>query len=412
MGGVVSSIVRQLRGSDIVPNQTIQKLEESASQVRKKTQEVPENMELVEGHRVEAEDPMRNAQKMVDEATRRYDEAERKLNEARQFVEEALRRIEEDRRKADDDKRELQEAKDEAERQAEVANIAHQEALENLHVQIARADEVETKWMRGDRPVVWPPLEEIEDAKMRFGYTEGKFHFAIAGVAGSGKSSLINAFHGLTNKDSGTANTGVVETTSHVTGYPDPNPKNPFIWYDIPGAGTLDIPDWQYFVAQGLFVFDCIIVLIDNRFFATDIAILENCKRFNIPSYIVRSKANQHISNIMEDMGYDFEMDDGTQRAEMFPVARARFIAETRESVKANLEKAGLPPKRVYIISKDAMVKIIQGRGAAVMDEVQLVEDILEESAQRRLKPKCRDWTGTNYLSTPTISQFGNLEFY
>ncbi|KDQ50089.1 hypothetical protein JAAARDRAFT_186517 [Jaapia argillacea MUCL 33604] len=346
-----------------------------------------------EDARAQAEEDMRKAEDDAKETRRQAEEsrlaaeAERKVvEEQKREAEEAFLRAEEERRLAEEEadraraeQLEADERASEAQRQADVAKAAQQKALENL------------QWMRGDRPVVWPTLEEIESAKIRFDYTEGKFHFAIAGLAGSGKSSLINAFRGLTNNDPRAANTGIVETTLYVTGYPDPDPKNPFIWYDIPGAGTLEIPDWQYFNAQGLFVFDCIIVLIDNRFSATDIAILENCKRFNIPSYIVRSKANQHVLNIMNDMGYDFMTDDGTQRAQLLPAARARFIAETRQSVKANLEKAELPPKRVYIVSKDAVVTVIQGKAMrkdTLMDEVELVEDILKEATRRRMKPK------------------------
>ncbi|OAX36868.1 hypothetical protein K503DRAFT_823675 [Rhizopogon vinicolor AM-OR11-026] len=43
----------------------------------------------------------------------------------------------------------------------------------------------------------------------------------------------------------------------------------------------------------------------------TDIGILTNCRRFKIPTYIVHSKADQHIRNLMRDMGYD--SDDGEE---------------------------------------------------------------------------------------------------
>ncbi|KAJ8580073.1 hypothetical protein M405DRAFT_869747 [Rhizopogon salebrosus TDB-379] len=42
----------------------------------------------------------------------------------------------------------------------------------------------------------------------------------------------------------------------------------------------------------------------------TGVVILTNCKRFNIPTNIVRSKADQHIRNLMRDMGYDSDDDD------------------------------------------------------------------------------------------------------
>ncbi|THU75355.1 P-loop containing nucleoside triphosphate hydrolase protein, partial [Dendrothele bispora CBS 962.96] len=126
----------------------------------------------------------------------------------------------------------------------------------------------------------------------------GKFHFAIAGLSGSGKSSLVNAFRGVLNQTAKAAATGITETTMVVGRYPDPNPDKPCIWYDVPGAGTLTIKDWDYFNKQGLYIFDAIIVLFDNRFTATDIAILRNCERWKIPTFIVRSKSDQQIENL------------------------------------------------------------------------------------------------------------------
>ncbi|KAG1760712.1 hypothetical protein EDD22DRAFT_954706 [Suillus occidentalis] len=115
----------------------------------------------------------------------------------------------------------------------------------------------------------------------------------VVGVAGGGKSSLIDAFRGLRNKDIGSAQTGFTETTLAMARYANPSAEYPYVWYDIPGAGTLKIPDWQYFNARGLYVFDCITVM-----------------RFKIPTYIVRSKADQHIRNTMKDMGYDSDDDE------------------------------------------------------------------------------------------------------
>jgi hypothetical protein len=52
-----------------------------------------------------------------------------------------------------------------------------------------------------------------------------------------------------------------------VTRYPDPHdelPHSRFIWFDVPGAGTLNVPSWQYFNEQGLFVFDIVILVYDT----------------------------------------------------------------------------------------------------------------------------------------------------
>ncbi|KAG2068651.1 P-loop containing nucleoside triphosphate hydrolase protein, partial [Suillus decipiens] len=236
------------------------------------------------------------------------------------------------------------------------------------------------------QPVVTPTPEEVNTAKQRVQYDEDLFHFAVAGVAGGGKSSLINAFCGLRNNDTAAAATGVTETTLATARIPHPNAEYPIVWYDIPGAGTLKIPDWQYFNAQGLYVFDGIIILFDNRFTMTDIAILTNCRRFNIPTYIVRSKADQHISNIMTDRGYNSNDDENEgQKKRLYEAARQHFIQQTRQSVKDNLENADIPDQRVYIISKQTMTDVVKRKGAKnIIEEIELLDDLIQEAQTRR----------------------------
>ncbi|KAG2147430.1 interferon-inducible GTPase-domain-containing protein [Suillus bovinus] len=232
-----------------------------------------------------------------------------------------------------------------------------------------------------------PSEEEIQLAKQRVQYQEGLFHFAITGVSGAGKSSLINAFRGLRNRDQGAAPTGVVETTTDIARFPDPNSNNPFVWYDVPGSGTLNIPDWQYFTAHGLYVFDCIIILFDSRFTMTDLAMLVNCRRFNIPTYIVRSKSDSHIRNIIKDSGYDSDEDeDGSRRNALYSSAREQYIAETRGTVKGNLQEANLPDQRVYIVANSTMVSTVRDQKLSekTIDELELMRDLFREAQSRR----------------------------
>ncbi|KIK34482.1 hypothetical protein CY34DRAFT_97921, partial [Suillus luteus UH-Slu-Lm8-n1] len=232
-----------------------------------------------------------------------------------------------------------------------------------------------------------PSDEEIQSAKLRVQYKEGLFHFAMTGVSGAGKSSLINAFRGLRNRDQGAAPTGVVETTADITRFPDPNPHNPFVWYDVPGSGTSNTPDWQYFTAHGLYVFDCIIILFDSRFTMTDLAMLVNCQRFNIPTYIVRSKSDSHIRNIIKELGYDSDEDeDHCRRNALYSSAREQYIAETRATVQHNLQEANLPDQRVYIVANSTMVSTVKDQKLSekAIDELELMRNLSREAQSRR----------------------------
>ncbi|PCH37658.1 nucleoside triphosphate hydrolase protein, partial [Wolfiporia cocos MD-104 SS10] len=309
----------------------------------------------------------------ADEQRRLAEEQQRIAEEERRRAEEEKARADEDARRAREEREQAQREKEESDRKAAEAAAAREEAEENLR--------------KGIRPIVIPTPEEYAETKRRLQYKEGLFHFAVAGVSGSGKSSLINALRGLRNKDRSAAPTGVTETTSVITRYPDPDPANPFVWYDVPGAGTLKIPDWIYFNAQGLYIFDCIIVLFDNRFTESDVAILRNCERFNITAYIVRSKSNQHIRNILADMGYESDEEDRTLKRTLIREAREKYVTETRASVARNLEEAGLPQQRVYIVAKDTMAKIVREEPAKdFLDELELLRDLLTEARARRSK--------------------------
>lgn len=302
-------------------------------------------------------------------------------------IESAIAKAEEEAEAA---RQAIKEERERARAAQDMAERMSREAAEKARIAKQAQEEAEANLRMGIQPVIIPTPEEVAAAKLKVQYQDHLFHFAVAGVSGSGKSSLINAFRGLRNKDVGAAPTGIVETTSAVDRYPDPNPRNPFVWYDIPGAGTLQQSDWLYFNSQGLFVFDCIIVLFDARFTTTDIAILKNCQRFQIPTYIVRSKADTHIRNIMRDMGYDSSSDDRARRTELYNAAREQYIKETRVTVQRNLQEADLPDQKVYIVCNTTVLSTVKDRTLAskTIDELDLMKDLLEEARSRRCIPQ------------------------
>lgn len=372
--------------------------EEAARQAEEARRSAEEAARRAEEQRRQAEESRRRAEEEArrrEEERRRAEEAQRRAEEQARRAEEERRRVEEERRRAEEAARAAEEARRRAEeerqrreREQQEAERARQEAEKAAAEARAQQEAAEKQLRKGARPVIIPSLQQIQEAKERFQYQEGYLHVGVAGIAGSGKSSLVNALRGIRNGEPGAAETGIVETTSVAARYPDPKPGKRIVWYDVPGAGTLSIPDWIYFADQGLFVLDCILVLFDARFTATDIAILRNCERFRIPAYIVRSKARQHIRNLVHDIGGEDsdDEDDGVVSATALAKAREQYVKESRETVSRNLEAAGLPQQRVYLVDKQTLVPLVRGeaRGSAeVVDENDLLDALSEESRRK-----------------------------
>ncbi|KAF9030241.1 hypothetical protein BDZ89DRAFT_1132542 [Hymenopellis radicata] len=242
------------------------------------------------------------------------------LLEANQRAEEA--RIA--RERADKAAQEKRGAEEHARRFREEAERQKQEA------QKARDD-----LRRGAHPDVWPTLEQFESTKERYGYTPDMVHIAIAGISGCGKSSLVNSFRGLTPRTSGCQN-------------------RPSCGSMFPAQEPSMSSDWEYFNDQGLFIFDAIVVVFADRFCATDIAILKAAKKYCIPAYIVRSKSDQYIRNMMEED--EAEDEDEEVRLER---ACVEYAETTRRNVKDNLARAGHADQDIFLISRATLLTVI-----------------------------------------------------
>ena len=208
----------------------------------------------------------------LEQARIQGEELEKREKEAKEKEEEAKRLADESKQAAlDAQKRELEanaRVMETQKREAEARKAADEARKREEQIQ---KDLQQAKFYleKGIQPEVWPTEEEFQLAKYRVQYDPEKLHFAVCGSSGSGKSSLVNAFRGLKNNSLQAAPTGVVETTTAITRYPDPRKELPykrFVWFDCPGAGTLEIPGWQYFNQQGLFIFDIVVLVYDSVF--------------------------------------------------------------------------------------------------------------------------------------------------
>ncbi|KAH3898123.1 hypothetical protein DPMN_022341 [Dreissena polymorpha] len=103
-------------------------------------------------------------------------------------------------------------------------------------------------------------------------------NIAVAGSAGTGKSTLINSLRGLKADDKGAALTGCTETTTEVTCYPHPENPNLKLW-DLPGVGTLNFPRDTYFETVDFKKYDFLLLVSSSRFSETDLCLL-NIRRF------------------------------------------------------------------------------------------------------------------------------------
>jgi len=359
----------------------------------------------------EANQRAENERKERERAEKERFKADQRAQAAEQDAQREKQRAEQETRAREDAER-LRAAAEEAMERAKVAREAAEAAAEQAKIDQEIAERAaqeameETKKAKEDlangiQPVTWPTAEEYTRTLKERQYQEGKFHFAIAGLSGSGKSSLVNAFRGVLNQTFGAAATGITETTMDIGRYPDPDSKRPFIWYDIPGAGTLTIKDWDYFNKQGLYIFDAIVVLFDNRFTATDIAILRNCARWKIPTFIVRSKSDSQIEGLRNTMIDKLEADENLDENErearletVFDDAVEEYTSKTRQSVKKNLRDAELEDQEMYLVSYKALLSVVRGRsmrGALYLDEAKLFADLVEAAHERRCPPASQE---------------------
>ncbi|KAL0572273.1 hypothetical protein V5O48_009699 [Marasmius crinis-equi] len=276
---------------------------------------------------------------------------------------------------------------------ARMEKLLEKKAAEMTKREAALAQELEALRTEKSCPVELPTPEQYKKAKDSYAYEPGKVHLAIAGSSGTGKSSMINAIRGMRDVGADAAQVGIIETTSQMQRFHEPDDRLPFVWFDVPGAGTLNVPGSTYFKDKGLYLLDSIIVLYNDRFTNIDIAIIQNCLCYNIPYYIVRSKSDHHIQNVA--MATMVATDDEEPSEADIRRAKADYMSQTRENLQNNLRNAGLPMNsKLYLISNRCLRSLMMAKKAGrptsslrspfMLDEENLLDDLLLDATARR----------------------------
>ena len=161
-----------------------------------------------------------------------------------------------------------------------------------------------------DNPFGYEPIEEMKEALQNNEPAEAAakiqeyldqqnkipLHIGITGESGSGKSTFVNAFRGIDNRDEGAAPTGCVETTSEGIPYHHPNYPNVTLW-DLPGIGTTNFPADKYLEHVGFEKFDFFIIISDTRFRENDVKLAQEIQKMRKKFYFVRSKIDNDLRN-------------------------------------------------------------------------------------------------------------------
>ena len=126
-----------------------------------------------------------------------------------------------------------------------------------------------------------------------------------------------------------------------------------------------------------------------QRFTQIDVAIIQNCERYRIPLYIVRSKADMHIRNVIEDIQPDSDEEDGND--ESYKRAQQIFIHSTKGDFEKNLQKGQLTKREVFIVSSIVLRAIVNRKWNSkisdmIIDEARLLELVLKETCSRLRK--------------------------
>uniref|UniRef100_A0A3Q0RPE2 IRG-type G domain-containing protein n=1 Tax=Amphilophus citrinellus TaxID=61819 RepID=A0A3Q0RPE2_AMPCI len=131
-------------------------------------------------------------------------------------------------------------------------------------------------------------------------------NIAITGESGSGKSTFVNAFRGISDEDDGAAPTGVVESSKDPKAYFHPDYPNVILW-DLPGIGTMKFPADEYLKHIEFEKFDFFIIISDTRFTENDLKLVQEIQKKKKKFYFVRSKIDNDLNTERRKFRYSEE---------------------------------------------------------------------------------------------------------
>lgn len=162
-----------------------------------------------------------------------------------------------------------------------------------------------------------PDGEDAEEYRCPEWLSTRRINFAVAGSGGVGKSTMINTLRGLKARDPLAAEVGVKETTMEPSEYRFPGLGMPWesltnldkvsLW-DLPGVGTQNFPSNNYIREMGLRYFDGVLIVTAERFTQNDIMLMRDLEKWDVPTYMIRNKADQALE--MEYLEYGRKAED------------------------------------------------------------------------------------------------------
>lgn len=226
-------------------------------------------------------------------------------------------------------------SKDEESREISVGNCQvmqekiqlNEETIDALRAEIEKADERLRFAELGVITQDLPTEAEIIAKRRQFNFIEGRKHIAVVGAAGCGKTKFLESISDEVD-------------SQHPRRYISEN----ILWYELPGVGVDGRSRINYFHEYGVYAFDLIIILTGNRVIDFDLAIASRADKGHLPYIFVRSKSDELIQSIRDDVKEQNEQLDGEKLEEKVSEELNLKIIEIQHNLNDNLIRTKLPP--------------------------------------------------------------------